>query len=105
MKRKIETAKKDFRWMLSNVTVERDLKQTLIEMGSEIIKTLNELGTHIANPEIEISEVKEIMKLSKLSKKELIKLNNTEERTYQGKELKRSELIFQIVFKMDAPSA
>ena len=53
---------------------------------------------------IKISEVKEIMKLSKLSKKELRKLNCAEERTYQGKELKRSELIFQIVFKMDAPS-
>lgn len=51
---------------------------------------------------IEIEHIKEIEKLSKKSISELRKLNP--ERSYNGKELNRYQLIFQIVFLCDAPN-
>lgn len=46
--------------------------------------------------------MKEVVSLSRLSKKKLRKMNCAMERTYQGSELKRHELVFQIVFGRDA---
>jgi hypothetical protein len=54
--------------------------------------------------DIKIKHLKEIAKLSKKSKKELRKMNCSLERAYTGKELTKYQLIFQIVFLMDAPS-
>lgn len=51
--------------------------------------------------EIKIKHLKEIAKLSRKSKSQLRKLNP--ERAYNGKELTKYQLIFQIVFYMDAP--
>jgi len=51
---------------------------------------------------VKIKHLKEVAKLSKKSKTELRKLNP--ERAYNGKELTKYELIFQIVFLMDAPT-
>lgn len=48
-----------------------------------------------------VTEVKRIAQLSKLPKHKLRKLNP--ERAYNGKELTKWQLIFQIVFQMDAP--
>jgi len=50
---------------------------------------------------VKIKHLKEIAKLSKKTKSELIKLNP--ERAYNGKDLTKYQLIFQIVFLMDAP--
>lgn len=52
---------------------------------------------------ITIHNLKQIARLSKKSKKQLRKLNCNLERAYTGKELTKYELIFQIVFLMDAP--
>lgn len=46
-------------------------------------------------------DIKQIIKLSQKGKNELRKLNP--ERAYDGHELTKHQLIFQIVFKMDAP--
>ena len=54
--------------------------------------------------DIKIRHIKEIAKLSKKSKQELCKMNSALERAYTGKELTKYQLIFQIVFLMDAPS-
>jgi hypothetical protein len=51
-----------------------------------------------------IRHLKEIAKLSKKSKSELRKMNCALERAYTGKELTKYQLIFQIVFLIDAPS-
>lgn len=51
---------------------------------------------------VTINQVEYIARLSKKSKSELRKLNP--ERAYNGKELTKYQLIFQIVFSMDAPS-
>lgn len=51
---------------------------------------------------ISIKNLKQIVSLSKKSKGELRKLNP--ERAYNGKELTKYQLIFQIVFKCDAPN-
>lgn len=48
-----------------------------------------------------ISEIKKIVKLSKKSISELRKLNP--ERAYNGKDLTKYQLIYQIVFLRDAP--
>jgi hypothetical protein len=48
--------------------------------------------------------LKEIARLSKKSITELRKMNCELERAYTGKELTKYQLIFQIVFLMDAPS-
>ena len=53
---------------------------------------------------IKIKNIEEIIKLSKKSKKELRKMNCALERAYTGKELTKYQLIYQIVFLMDAPS-
>ena len=53
--------------------------------------------------EINIRHLKKIAKLSKKSIKDLQKMNRALERTYTGKELTKYELIFQIVFRRDAP--
>ena len=53
--------------------------------------------------DIKIRDLKEIAKLSKKSKQELRKMNYALERAYTGKELTKYQLIFQIVFLMDAP--
>ncbi len=50
---------------------------------------------------IKIKHIKEIIELSKKSKRKLRKLND--ERAYNGKELTKEQLIFQIVFLMDSP--
>jgi hypothetical protein len=50
---------------------------------------------------IKISDLKQIVKLSKKSITELRKLNP--ERAYNGKDLTKYELIYQIVFFKDAP--
>lgn len=50
---------------------------------------------------ISINQMKEIVRLSKKSLSELRKLNP--ERAYNGKDLTKYQLIFQIVFKADAP--
>lgn len=51
---------------------------------------------------VKLKDIKRVVKLSKKSKKKLRKMNCAMERTYQGKELKKHELIFQIVYAMDA---
>jgi hypothetical protein len=51
--------------------------------------------------EIRIKHLKEIAKLSKRSISELRKLNP--ERAYDGRELTKYQLIYQIVFLRDAP--
>lgn len=48
--------------------------------------------------------IKKICKLSKMTKKQLRKENEKAERTYQGKELTKHQLIYQIVYLMDAPA-
>lgn len=50
-----------------------------------------------------LKNVQEIIKLSKLSKKKLRKLNANQDRLYTGTDLSKDQLIFQIVFFMDAP--
>jgi len=52
---------------------------------------------------VSIDQIKEISKLSKKSKSKLIKINRKLERAYTGKDLTKNMLIFQIVFKRDAP--
>jgi hypothetical protein len=52
---------------------------------------------------IEMKHIKEIAGLSKKSIRKLRKLNRELERAYTGKELTRYQLIFQIVFNVDAP--
>lgn len=47
-----------------------------------------------------ISDVDQIIKLSKLSKKALRRI--MDERSYSGKGLTKNMLIYQIVFKIDA---
>jgi hypothetical protein len=54
--------------------------------------------------EVKIKNLKEIARLSKKSVPELRKMNRALERAYAGKELTKYQLIFQIVFLMDAPS-
>jgi hypothetical protein len=54
--------------------------------------------------DIKIKHLKEIARLSKKSITELRKMNCELERAYTGKELTKYQLIFQIVFLMDAPS-
>ncbi len=49
-----------------------------------------------------IKDLKEIVKLSKKSKKELRNLNP--DRAYCGGELTKYQLIYQIVFLRDAPN-
>jgi len=51
---------------------------------------------------IKIKDLKEIAKLSKKNIQELRKLNP--HGAYTGKELTKYQLIYQIVFLMDAPS-
>jgi hypothetical protein len=53
--------------------------------------------------DVKIRDLKEIVRLSKKSISELRKMNEKLERAYTGKELKKYELIFQIVFLADAP--
>jgi hypothetical protein len=53
--------------------------------------------------EIEIRHLKEIVRLGKKPKKELRKINHELERLYTGAELTKYQLIYQIVFLMDAP--
>ena len=52
--------------------------------------------------DVKIKHLKEIAKLSKKSISELRKLNP--ERAYNGKELTKYQLIFQIVFLRDSPT-
>lgn len=51
---------------------------------------------------VSLRNIKEIIRLSKINKNELMKLNP--ERAYNGKELTKNQLIYQIVFFMDAPN-
>jgi AmiR/NasT family two-component response regulator len=53
--------------------------------------------------DVKIRHIKKIMMLSKLSRKLLRKLNSAQDRLYNGKELNRAQLIFQLTFLMDAP--
>jgi len=50
---------------------------------------------------ITITELKQIVKLSRKSIKELRKLNP--ERAYNGRDLTKYQLIYQIIFKADSP--
>lgn len=50
---------------------------------------------------VTIANLKQISRLSKKTKRELRGLNP--DRAYNGKELTKYQLIFQIVFLMDAP--
>jgi len=52
---------------------------------------------------VKIRHIKKIIKLSKLPKSKLIKMNEDLERAYTGEELTKEQLIFQITFLMDAP--
>jgi hypothetical protein len=52
---------------------------------------------------VRLSDVKRIAKLSRYPIKKLRKMNRELDRTYNGEELNRWELIFQIVFYVDAP--
>ncbi len=56
-----------------------------------------------ANIEVKIKHLKEIARLSKKSISELRKMNIALHWAYVGKELKKYELIYQIVFYRDAP--
>lgn len=47
--------------------------------------------------------IEKIIHFSKLSVPELRKLNANEHHLYQGKELTKIQLVFQLVFLMDAP--
>lgn len=53
--------------------------------------------------EVRIKQIKEIAKLSKKPKKELRNINEAQDRLYNGKDLTKYQLIYQIVFLMDAP--
>jgi len=50
-----------------------------------------------------LQEIPKIIKLSKLSISELRKLNDENYPAYNGKELTKEQLIFQLVFSADAP--
>ena len=52
---------------------------------------------------MKIKHIEEIIRLSKKSKRKLRKMNKNLERTYQGNHLTKNDLIYQIVFLMDAP--
>jgi len=51
----------------------------------------------------EIRNIKEIIKLGKKNISKLRELNRKLGRAYQGKELTKEQLIYQIVFLRDAP--
>ena len=51
----------------------------------------------------EISDIKEIIKLSKKSKHKLLKMNKALERTYHSEGLTKAELIYQIINLIDSP--
>lgn len=52
---------------------------------------------------VTLIEIAEIISFSRFSQSQLAKINARDERAYCGPELSRYQLIFQIVFKADAP--
>ena len=58
---------------------------------------------YIIMEKVNIKYIKEIVDLSNKSIKDLRNLNCAMERTYQGKELNKYELIYQIINTMDSP--
>ncbi len=53
---------------------------------------------------VRVSDLKQVVKLSKKSITELRRINRALERAYIGKELTKYELIYQIVFLCDSPT-
>lgn len=53
--------------------------------------------------DVRMRHIKEICKLGRYSLRRLRKMNIDLERTYNGRELTKEQLIYQIVFYRDAP--
>jgi hypothetical protein len=60
-------------------------------------------GAGIHHNTVSISDIREIIELSKLTINELRTRNRNLHGAYNGKELTKPELIFQLAFEMDAP--
>jgi hypothetical protein len=52
---------------------------------------------------ITLKKIREIVKLSRYSITKLRRLNDADGHLYNGEELTKDQLIFQLVFYMDAP--
>ena len=75
------------------------------DSAQSIISAFREIGfktPSLTQKPLGLYELEQIAKLSKLSINKLRKLNP--ERSYNGKELTKYQLIFQIVFLKDAPN-
>jgi hypothetical protein len=53
--------------------------------------------------EVRISNIEEIMRLSRFSLRKLRRLNREQDRLYTGDELTKAELVFQLTFLRDSP--
>lgn len=73
----------------------------------DLVKTLEEVERKLSikpytNDGIPLGDIEKIIKLSKKSYSDLIKMNKDLERSYTGR-LTKNQLIYQITFLRDAP--
>jgi hypothetical protein len=84
----------------NNVTL-KELQNHWIDLFPSHWRSLDEdLKPNSIN--ITINHIEGIIKLSKYSERKLRRLNKEQDRLYIGKELTKPQLIFQLVFLMDA---